>query len=509
MSRPAAPLLYEVATRPWLARLSGRYGRRVTLGDVPFEELEALAQRGFDYLWTMGVWRTGDEAARIAREQPWLRHRWREAFPDGSPPEIVASPYAIAEYRVDDELGGDAGLERLREQLVRAGLGLILDVVPHDTATDAPWVRDHPDWYVSGSAAQRAADPAGYVETPTPGASRWIAHGRDPNFPPWSDTVALDFRNPAVHEAMTRVLRTLAGRCDGVRADMAMLVLDDVFRRTWEGRSLPPGGYGATGEFWAGAIAAVRREQPGFLFIAEAYWDLGWQLQQLGFDFTYDKTFHDRLVAGDGAALAAHLRADEGFQRRSVRFLENHDEPRAADVLPPARHRAGAVLAASVPGMFLVHDGQLEGARFRAPVQFARRSEEPADTDLQAFYTRLLDVLRDSGLRRGVSIALEPAQAWPGNATHGAFVARLWTRPGDALHVAIVNLGATRGQCRVAIPEPGPAGRPGRVGRTVVLEDLLGHARYERPRDELMAPGLYVDLEAGAYHLFQLDGRLG
>lgn len=500
MAGTGGPLLYEVATRPWLARLSKREGRRVTLGNVPDRDLAALAERGFDYLWPMGVWHTGSEAARIAREQPWLVERWREAFPDVATPELVASPFAVAEYVVDEELGGNEGLDRLRRRLGKIGVGLVLDFVPHHTAIDAPWVSEHPDWYVAGSDAQRGAEPTGYLAVPIPGTSRWIAHGRDPYFPPWSDTVALDYRDPAVHEAMTRVLLEIAGRCDGVRADMAMLVLADVFRSTWADRSEPPPGDGATGEFWAAAIAAVRRDHPDFRFIAEAYWDLEWRLQQLGFDYTYDKTFYDRLVTGDGLALAAHLRADVTFQRRSVRFLENHDEPRAAAALPPVCQRAGAVLAATVPGMFLVHDGQLDGARIRSPVQFARRPEEPADPGIQSFYGRLLDVLRETALRRGSSLRLEPVQAWPGNPTHEAFAAQLWVAPDDTPYVAVVNLGATQGQCRLSVPLQ----RPG--GAAVKLTDLLGAARYERSREELRDPGLFLDLPSGGVHLFAVHG---
>lgn len=498
MAPPAAPLLYEVATRPWLARLSTRHGRRVTLGDIPDDEIERIAWSGFDLLWPMGVWRTGAESARIAREQPWLRERWSEAFPGGEPPEIVASPFAVSEYVVADDVGGDTGLERLRDQLARAGLGLVLDFVPHHTAVDAPWVRDHPAWYVAGSDAQRATDPTGYVDTPIPGTSRWIAHGRDPYFPPWSDTVALDYRNPAVHEAMKRVLRGIAERCDGIRADMAMLVLDDVFRSTWTDRSMPPVEAGPAGEFWLDAIAGTRADRPGFLFIAEAYWGLEWHLQQLGFDYTYDKTFYDRLVAGDGPALAAHLRAEEDMQRHSVRFLENHDEARAAEELPFDQHRAGAVLAATAPGMFLVQDGQLGGARFRSPVQFARRPVEPVDELIHAFYGRLFGALEATRLRRGVPLRLAPQPAWDGNPTHEAFVAHLWTGPGDRLHLAVVNLGATVGQCRL------PIAAPRLTNRSVVLDDVLGTVRHERRGDELLSPGLFLDMPAAGYHLFRL-----
>lgn len=499
-----APLLYEVAARPWLARLSARAGRRVTLGDVPDEEIERIAGSGFDILWPMGVWRTGRDAERIANQQGWLLDRWRAAFPGGDPPELVASPYAIREYLVADDLGGEAGLARLRARLDRAGVRLVLDFVAHDTATDAPWLRDRPDSYVTGDESQRAADPHGYLDEPIPGSARWIAHGRDPNFPPWTDTVALELRNPAVRRALTEVLLRIAERCDGIRADMAMLSLEDVFRRTWEGRSVPPRSSGEVGgpdqatEFWASAIARVRAARPDFLFIGEAYWDLGWRLQQLGFDATYDKTFRDRLVAGDGRGLAAHLHADPEFQRRSVRFLENHDEARAAAELPPERHRAGAVLAATVPGTFLIHDGQIEGARFRSPVQFARRPDEPVDEAIRAFYGRLLGALTGSRLRDGTPVRLEPEAAWPGNPTHEPFVAHLWAGPDDRRHLGVVNLGETAGQCRLRIVEPALA------GRIVELEDLLGGARYERSGDELAGAGLYLDMPAWGHHLFRI-----
>lgn len=503
MPEPGGPLVYEVAAMPWLARLSARHGRKVTLGTVPIEELDALAARGFDYLWPMGVWRSGAAAAEIARHEPWLRDRWREAFPEPAAPELVGSPFAVVEYVVDDRLGGEGGLDRLRRRLADVGVRLVLDFVPHHTATDAPWVREHPEWYVAGSDAHRIADPAGYADRPFPGTRRWMAHCRDPYFPPWTDAAPLDYRVAAARDAMASQLLSISRRCDGVRADMAMLVLDDVFRATWTERSMAPAGDSPAVDFWPDAIAAVRREKPGFVFMGEAYWGLESRLQELGFDLTYDKTFYDRLAEGDGAALAAHLRADEDFQRRSVRFLENHDEPRAAEVLPAQRHRAGAVLGATVPGAFLVHDGQLEGARVRTPVQFARRPDEPVDQGLQAFYVHLFDVLHRTHLRRGTSTRLDPAPAWPGNPTHDRFVARLWTVEDRARYLSVVNLGPTRGQCRLAIPAPGLA------GRTVALEDLLGDARYERNGDELVGQGLYLDLDANAYHVFQVEARPG
>jgi hypothetical protein len=183
-----------------------------------------------------------------------------------------------------------------------------------------------------------------------------------------------------------------------------MLVLWDVFEGTW-------GGGWTGGELWAEAIPIVRRAHPGFLFLAEAYWDLEYRLQRLGFDYTYDKRLYDRLRHADAAAVGGHLLADDAFSRRCCRFLENHDEARAASAFRPDRHRAAAVVALTLPGMRLLHDGQLEGRRRHLPVQLLGRAPEPVDRDLAAFYARLVA----SAPRRGAWRRLDappPILAW-------------------------------------------------------------------------------------------------
>ena len=132
-------------------------------------------------------------------------------------------------------------------------------------------------------------------------------------------------------------MQGIADRCDGVRCDMAMLLLPEVIARTWGGRSQPADGAAPVeAPFWPEAIAAVQTRRPDFLFLAEVYWDLEWELQQEGFDYTYDKRLYDRLRAGDAAGVRAHLSAGLDFQRRCARFLENHDE-----AAPPPRFRRG------------------------------------------------------------------------------------------------------------------------------------------------------------------------
>ncbi len=143
----------------------------------------------------------------------------------------------------------------------------------------------------------------------------------------------------------------------------------------------------------------MRERHPDFLFVAEAYWDLEWALQQQGFDHCYDKRLYDRLLHEGAESVRGHLQADVGYQRGLVRFLENHDEPRAAATLSPERERAAAVTIATLPGATLWHEGQFEGRRVRPPVFLARRPEEPVDKELQSFQHQLLAAVASSGMR--------------------------------------------------------------------------------------------------------------
>ncbi len=497
----AHPILYALDVRAWLDRLSREHGRRVRLGDVPDEAVAALTGTGCDLVWLIGVWRTGPRSRSVARARPEIEHEARAVLADFSPVDVAGSPFAIADYEVAPRLGGEDGLARLRARLARDGVGLVLDFVPNHTGLDHPWLRVHPDWYVQGEGARAEAEPADWFRIRSGAPGRVIAHGRDPYFPAWPDTAQLDYRVPELREAITGTLRAIASRCDGVRADMAMLLLDDVFRATWGERARPPrDGEAPAGEFWWHAIRAVRDAYPGFVMIAEAYWGLEYRLQRLGFDYTYDKTLLDRLRAGDGRAVAAHLRADPDYQRHSVRFLENQDEPRAAAALAPARLRSAALVTATVPGMLLLHDGQLEGARLRVPVELGRRPIEEPDPSLAGFYRGLLEALSGTAFRRGAPIRLEPRATWSGDASHEAIVAWLWVAAGGSMRLAVANLGAERGRCFLPIVAPRFA------GRTIVFDDLLGEARYERDGDDVLHRGLYLDMPADGHHLFRVLG---
>ena len=251
-----------------------------------------------------------------------------------------------------------------------------------------------------------------------------------------------------------------------------------------------------TADFWSDAIRNVKTTHPAFVVVGEVYWDLDYRLQQLGFDYTYDKRLYDRLLGGSADSPRDHLRAGIEFQRRLTRFIENHDEPRAAAAFGPERSRAAAVLALTVPGMRLVHEGQIEGQRLKVPVQLGRRPAEPSDPVMQAHYERLLRALSEPVFHQGAWRLLEPRAAGTGEA-YRAFIAHQWTL-GDARRLVVVNYSANQAQCFV------PLEWPQLPGSSWQLRDLLGAASYQRWGDDLQAPGLYLDMPPYSYHLFDI-----
>lgn len=490
MSQPRYPSLYQINTRVWMTELSRSLARPATLDDIPDAELNRLAGMGFDWIWLLSVWQTGPAGRRVSRENPEWRKEFKDTLPDLLEEDIAGSGFAVKGYTVHPDLGGDAALADLRDRLSMRGLRLMLDFVPNHTALDHPWVEAHPEYYIAGTEADLLGAPQNYTRVKGKLVDRILAYGRDPYFPGWPDTVQLDYGNPALQEAMIGELLKIAGQCDGVRCDMAMLVLPDVFERTWGVRAQP---------FWPGATEAVRECFPQFRFMAEVYWDLEWTLQQDGFDYTYDKRLYDRLREGHARPVREHFHAGLDYQDRLARFLENHDEPRAAAVFSPEVHEAAAVVTFLTPGLRFFHQGQLEGRRKRISPHLVRAPEEPVDERLHRFYENLLSVLRRFDVRDGQWRLVECAPAWEGNWTRDCFLAFAWQGPGGDTLLAAVNYAPNQAQCYARLSFAGPA------GRTVRFKDLMGPALYERDGSDLASRGLYLDMPPWGYHVFEAD----
>ena len=297
-------------------------------------------------------------------------------------------------------------LGRLRERLHTAGMKLLLDFVPNHTGFDHPWTREHPEFYVQLDH-QRAARMHPEERSAFPAASRqgklWIAHGKDPYFPAWTDTAQLDYGRADVRAAQIEELRTVARHCDGVRCDMAMLLLDEVRRKTWGESSCEDEAIAlGSREFWEDATRVVRSEFRDFVMIAEVYWELEHRLVSQGFDYAYDKRLYDAIVAGNMADVQELVQRDRTLQKRLVRFLENHDEPRAARAIPLERRLQAVALTYTLPGARLFHEGQFEGRQIKIPVQLLRVREEDSDPAVAELYEKLLEVLRTDLVGNGV-----------------------------------------------------------------------------------------------------------
>jgi glycosidase len=489
MKQPKYPSLYQINTRVWLTELSMDLGRKTTLDDIPDIALDRFAEMGFDWIWFLSVWTTGERGRKISLENPEWRHDFEKTLPDLHDEDIAGSGFAIAGYTVHPDLGGDEALKRLRERVSKRGIKLMLDFVPNHMGPDHPWVQDHPDYFVAGMESDLEKYPQNYTRVKSGQGELILAYGRDPYFSGWPDTIQLDYSNPATVEAMKHELLRISSQCDGVRCDMAMLVLPEIFERTWGRRAL---------DFWPIAINAVRENVPGFCFMAEVYWDMEWTLQQQGFDYAYDKRLYDRLVEGHTRAVREHFYAGLDYQDKLARFLENHDEPRAAATFDLENHQAAAVLTFLSPGLRFFHQGEIAGRKKRISPHLVRAPHEPVDVVLQKFYRQLITLIKRPVFREGKWQLLECKPAWEGNGSWDSFIAFAWSEKDGARVIVIVNYSPSAGQCYLKLPFPEMAGEQWK------LKDLMGEDCYDRDGDNLLSDGLYLDMPAWHFHVIEI-----
>ncbi|MHA1746517.1 MAG: alpha-amylase family glycosyl hydrolase, partial [Promethearchaeota archaeon] len=291
------PLIYEVNTWPWLAYLSKKYSRTITLLNVP-EDVFTNDFAPFDAVWLMGVWTRSPSGTDIAKNHTGLLAEYKEALPDFSLEDVVGSPYSIYQYEVDPHLGGQEELETFSAVLHQYGKKLILDFVPNHVAVDHEWSINHPEYFLHGSKGDLERDPRTFFAL----GDAIYAHGKDPYFPAWTDTLQVNPFSPEYRAQTISTLSKMTEYCDGVRCDMAMLLVSSVFWQTWGERTAAH-----LEEFWSEVIRTVKQDHPQFLFIAEVYWGMEWDLQQMGFDLCYDKRLYDRLLHDSVDRIKGHL----------------------------------------------------------------------------------------------------------------------------------------------------------------------------------------------------------
>ena len=488
---PDNPSLYEINTRVWLRQFD-KPGRRATLRDVPDNFWANLQNKGMHIVWLMGVWKINARALHENDLSAELQSGYDQALPDWQEDDVIGSPYAIDEYIVADDLGGPEALKHIRQQLAKFDLRLMLDFVPNHFSRATCLLSKQPGIFVSPVAESERPGTFNpelfFVDKKT---QTEFAHGRDPFFAPWWDTVQVNYAATEARNYMTGVLQSIASQCDGVRCDMAMLVMNEIFAQTWNAQislQMP-----AT-EFWVDAIGAVKSSHPNFIFMAEAYWDKEWDLQQQGFDYTYDKRLTDRLEESDLAAVQGHLHADNDFQTHSVRFIENHDEPRAVAVFGRERAMAAAVIISTLPGMHFYYDGQFEGKAVRLPVQLGRERLEQTDAEFVLFFEKLLGSVKSPIIHFGDWQLLTSSPAWQENESYSNVLAWQWCYQGRS-KLVVVNFSDQVCQARLFMQSDF------KNNEIKLVDDLTGE-EYLRDSNEIKTSGLYIELQPYHSHIF-------
>ncbi|MFZ0883514.1 MAG: alpha-amylase family glycosyl hydrolase [Candidatus Acidiferrales bacterium] len=483
------PHLYEINTWAWLEGLSARYKKNITLANVPDSEWDALAKLGFNIIWFMGVWKHSEESRRIMLENRANHPDFDRALPGWKASDVIGSPYAVAGYIPDERIGGWEGLDSAREKLRARGIAVFLDFVGNHTALDHPWVHDHPEFYVQAEQQDFERDPSLYYAAETIQGKRFIALAKDPYYPPWNDVAQLNHFSAGMRAAQLADLRTIAGHCDGVRCDMAMLQLNDIFSNIWRhllGDTPPP----AT-EFWTD----VRANVPSLVLLAEAYWGTEQRLLDLGFSFAYDKTLYDAVRDINIPEVRGRLAASPDEQRHFARFMENHDEPRRPEVFSNDRLAADGTLLGTLPGMRFYHQGELEGRRIRLPIALRTAADEPPDPAGQAFFQKILQITQQDVFHQGEWRLLELVAE--GDPSPDGLIVYEW-RSANAWKVIAANLTGSTSQGRLRLGDRvSPA-------QQYIFYDELNDVKYPRSGEELHNVGLFIRRDGFQAHLFDV-----
>lgn len=485
-----SPRIYEINAWTWLADLSRTYGEKITLATIPAQEFAKLGELEIDAIWLMGIWERSPYGVKIALEHSGLQQDYRKALPNVQPEDVVGSPYAVRRYTIDPNLGDLKGLSLFRETLAKHDLSLILDFVPNHVACDHEWTLKYPEAFVAGTPQDILDKPDYFFQV-----DEYIyANGRDPYFPAWTDVAQLNAFSAKYRELAIQTLCDIAELCDGVRCDMAMLLVNKIFTNTWGERV----GEAPDTEFWQAVIPAVHENYPDFAFIGEVYWDMEAEMIRQGFDYCYDKRLYDRLLHENATSINQHLQAELEYQNHLVRFIENHDEARAITAFGEERVRAAAVLVATLPGAKLWHEGQFEGYRIKLPVQLGRRPAEKGDKKLDKFYNSLLKQVSKKVYQQGEWQLRHIIRAWPENESYQTLIAYTWRR-NDKHRLIVINYANHRSQGRVMLRDFDLE------GTVWLLTDLLNDKTYERGGNEMAEAGLYIDLLAWGAHIFKFE----
>jgi glycosidase len=483
------PKLLEINTRVWIKKFDA--GKN--LSTIPPKQFDYWKELGYDLVWFMGIWNNNKDAVKKYCFEPELIANYNNALKDWTDKDIIGSPYSIDKYEINPNLGTLDDLKELKAQLNKKGIKLILDFVSNHFSASSSLIWSKKEIFLPADEFIFNNDPFTFYKSPA-NDNEYLAHGRDPLFPPWKDTAQVNFYSNEARKFLTDILLQLTDVCDGVRCDMAMLPLNNVFYNTWIGVIKKYGFERPEKEFWEEAISDVKKKRKDFLFIAETYWDLEWQLQKLGFDYTYDKRLTDRLVGGDVHAVRDHLRADLDYQQKSVRFLENHDEERAIVKFGRERSLAAALIISTLPGMSMFFDGQCDGKRVKLPLQLGREPEEKQDEKVKEIYKKIFSISKRKIFKEGNWKLLEPIAAGDKDISYENLLAWQWNLSNETI-IVVVNYNNFTSRCRIKFDVISKSD-------SIILFDIFNDVQYQRSISEINDKGLFIELKSFGSHVF-------
>ena len=544
----------------WLDQLSKQYERHIaTLDQIPDEELDLLAQRGFSGLWLIGLWQRSKASQRIKQRM--------------GNPDAVASAYSLDDYRIADDLGGQGALENLRWRAWQRGIRLAADMVPNHMGIDSAWVVNNPERFLSlehppypgytfNSEDLSDDERVGiYLEDHYydhsdasvvfkrvdhwTGDTRYIYHGNDGTSMPWNDTAQLNFLDPNVRETVIQVILNVARQFPVIRFDAAMTLAKKHIQRLWFPE---PGGGGAIPsraehgisraefeaavpkEFWREVVDRVATEVPDTLLLAEAFWLMeGYFVRTLGMHRVYNSAFMHMLRDEDNSGyrqvMKNTLTFDPQILKRYVNFMNNPDEETAVEQFGKADKYFGVcTLLSTLPGLPMFGHGQVEGYSEKYGMEYRRayRDERP-DTGFVAYHDKVISPLLH---RRYIFANVENFLLYHFFNQHGHVIEDVFAysnRHHDekALIIYHNKFGDTAGWIKSSVSfAVKAAGDEYLVKRElvegldlvhrqgyVIFRDLVSDLEYIRAIDELAEKGLYVELGAYERHVF-LDFRV-
>lgn len=401
-------VLMAKTTFVWLDQLSKKYNRAIRrLDEIPDEELDILAQRGFTGLWLIGIWQRSPASQRIKHLHGNI--------------DAVASAYSLNDYNIAPELGGEDGYRNLRDRAAARGLRLASDMVPNHMGMDSLWVIHHPEWFLqadyppfpnysfNGPDLSSDARVGVFIEDGYwrktdaavvfkrldrwTGDVRYLYHGNDGTSMPWNDTAQLNFMKPEVREAVIQTIVHVARMFPIIRFDAAMILAKRHFQRLWfplpgTGGAIPSrANYSMTKdqfdaqipvEFWREVVDRVQREAPDTLLLAEAFWMMeGYFVRSLGMHRVYNSAFMNMLKKEENAnyrtTIKNVLEFNPGILKRFVNFMNNPDEETAvAQFGKDDKYFGVCILMCTMPGLPMFGHGQIEGFTEKYGMEYRR-----------------------------------------------------------------------------------------------------------------------------------------